>query len=276
MKNEDLFWYWINERHRIYLRKESGEKPPWTDDEILRTYYFTNVFRELDAVTVWIRENWREPYAEHPNLWFAMCVARCINEPSTLEALGFPEYWDAESAREIMLGLQADGKRLYSPAYVISNCGNTCDKPMFTCTYVLKPIWDAQPVPEDSDNLQSYHKRLIQFMGMGGFMAYEVVSDLRWTRYFDTADDILTWANPGPGCKRGINRLYGWPPKTPISDTQALSVMRSLLEKSGDCIESYVPQLEMREVEHSLCEFDKYMRAYLGEGTPKRRYKGKG
>ena len=40
----------------------------------------------------------------------------------------------------------------------------------------------------------------------------------------------------------------------------------------------YTPQqqatvMEMREIEHSLCEFDKYERVRLGQGTPRGRYK---
>ena len=61
------FFNYINERHQIYLRRENGLHPPWTEDKILKTYSFCNVFRELDTVTEWIRKNWREPYFDHPN-----------------------------------------------------------------------------------------------------------------------------------------------------------------------------------------------------------------
>ena len=72
------FYDYINERHAIYLKRFIGEPHPWTDDEILQTYSFCNVYRELDKVTVWIRENWKEPYADHPNLPFAMAMARHV------------------------------------------------------------------------------------------------------------------------------------------------------------------------------------------------------
>ena len=75
----------MQERQRIYLKRQAGEPWPWTDDPILRDYRIENVFREQDRVTVWLREHWREPYAAHPNLWFAMAVARQINWPDTLE-----------------------------------------------------------------------------------------------------------------------------------------------------------------------------------------------
>ena len=53
-ENYDLFWYWINERHQIYLKRQAGMEPPWTVDQILQKYFFTNVFRHLDKVSVWI------------------------------------------------------------------------------------------------------------------------------------------------------------------------------------------------------------------------------
>ena len=52
------FYNWINERHRIYLKRLYKETPPWTDDPILQSYKFTNPFRENDRVTVWMRQNW--------------------------------------------------------------------------------------------------------------------------------------------------------------------------------------------------------------------------
>ena len=48
------FYDYINERHAIYLKRFIGEPFPWTDDEILQTYSFCNVYRELDKVMVWI------------------------------------------------------------------------------------------------------------------------------------------------------------------------------------------------------------------------------
>jgi hypothetical protein len=39
---ESRFLYWIKERHAIYLRREAGEEKPWTDDEMLQRYFFTN------------------------------------------------------------------------------------------------------------------------------------------------------------------------------------------------------------------------------------------
>jgi hypothetical protein len=125
---------------------------------------------------------------------------------------------------------------------------------------------------------------LREYPYMGDFMAYEVVTDLRHTALLDRAPDIMTWANPGPGAQRGLARLHGRPLKSTISKERACEEMRELLalsqqawywpnvegsqhEMPGDFTDW--PSWEMREVEHTLCEFDKYERARLGEGRPR-------
>jgi hypothetical protein len=106
------FFDFINERHVIYINKEAGADFPWTEDEILRKYSFCNVFRELDTVTKWIRSNWCEPYMEHPNVPFAMAMARQINWPTTLDEIGFPDKWEPERVKKIMQA-RKDAKRRF-------------------------------------------------------------------------------------------------------------------------------------------------------------------
>jgi hypothetical protein len=57
-----------------------------------------------------------------------------------------------------------------------------------------------------------------------------------------------------------------------------MSIMQEILSfsKSDEYWPQNWPHWEMREVEHTLCEFDKYERARLGEGRPKQLYDGWG
>jgi|TARA_A100001201_G_scaffold4420_2_gene8957 hypothetical protein len=268
------FFYYINERHSITLKRSIGEPFPWTDDEILQTYSFCNVFRELDKVTVWIRENWKEPYADHPNLPFAMAVARQINWPDTLQEIGFPEHWNPERVKAIMQGRLDRKEKVYTGAYMLTGTlGGT--KVEQTIDKILTPLYESPPqiIPY---SLEETWKKYLPYPGFSGFMAYEVVTDLRHSKYLENADDIMTWANAGPGAKRGLNRIHGRPLEQTIKAKQLTEEMKELLAVSGDYLLDVVPDLEMREIEHCLCEYDKYERVRLGEGRPRAKFKYKG
>jgi hypothetical protein len=92
----DQFLYWPRERESIRKRREADEPPPWSDDQIFQRP-FCNVERENDRVSVWIREHWREPYRNDPNVWFLMAVARLGgNDPRILAEIAPPLPWDRE------------------------------------------------------------------------------------------------------------------------------------------------------------------------------------
>lgn len=278
-ENLEKFFWWIKERHQIYCRKAAGFPRPWTDDPILQTYKFTNVFRELDAVTVWIRENWRDPFKDHDNLWFAMMIARQINWPDTLAEIGFPEFTNQEErfnyyekVTDIGNKRKAKGELVYGHAYMIrgqtveqiEKTGRT-DKIHYTCNVVLESGWQIG-APTPTDTLESYSKRLADAYGWGAFTAFEVVTDLRHTRYLKNATDIMTWANTGPGAKRGLAWIF---PNMDMKEEPMLEAMKFLLEKSKSYLPKDFPALELRDIEHSLCEFHKYKRGYS-----KQKYKG--
>ena len=257
------------ERHSIYERRAEGQPYPWTEDPILNEYSFCNVYRELDRVTIWIRENWREPYADHPNLPFAMAMARQINWPDTLEEIGFPEHWNPERIKAIMQGRMNRKEKVYTGAYMLTGTlGGT--KVEQTIDKILTPLYEMPP-RIINNSLEETWKRYLPYPGFSGFMAYEVVTDLRHTKHLENAEDIMTWANPGPGAKRGLNRIHG----RPLNHTQPrrhfINEMKELLYL---CNMAPLP-LEMRDIEHCLCEFDKYERVRLGQGKPRAKYKPK-
>ena len=271
-------------RHAIYIRRASGAPFPWTSDAILQKYRFCNVYRELDVVTRWVADNIRTPYAEHENLWFMLAIARQINWPETLQDLMNAGCWPTENswnwklARQVMLDRQARGEQLYTGAYMLNAHGTAPsdpkDKAFFTTRLVLDSVWQAKREIVGAlgvGTLESAWRAFLPYHGWGPFTAYEVVTDLRWTRYLHKAPDINTWANAGPGAIRGLNRVYGRPLTSKLGAQSALAEMRQLLTEVSRIwpIGQEWPRLELREIEHSLCEFDKYERVRLGEGRPR-------
>jgi len=75
---------------------------------------------------------------------------------------------------------------------------------------------------------------------------------------------------------RGLNRLLGLSlnPTKQLPKEKYIHYMRRLLEMSSDPFYGceWMPDLTMREVEHSLCEFFKYEKVRLGLGHPRSKY----
>jgi hypothetical protein len=295
MNAQDLFFYWINERHRIFLKREGGESPPFTEDPILQKYKFTNVFRELDRTTRWLKPHIRDKF-EGPDLVWWMCLFRNTGtieagiEMLLLDSLAnkMVTNFDEDTLGRCLVKFQERGGKLFTGGYMV-----TCQYPdaqgkpkiISLLKHCLRHIHRDKELLYDfarkDRTLEGFVNRLMCYNGFGGngFMAYEVASDLRHTGVLGDATDIFSWANPGPGAQRGLSRYFGrYDPATKnkqiATRKQTVAEMRHLLDISPMYLEPHVPALEMRDIEHSLCEYDKYMRVLTGEGRPKGLFHG--
>jgi hypothetical protein len=283
-ENVERFFYWINERHRIYLSKAAGNPPPWTSDEILQKYKFTNAFRELDKTTVWMRENLTGPHSkEDPGLiLFNCCVFRMFGTMEFSNELGFIWSWSPEIVKSMARERLDNGEKVFTGAYIITNQGLREPKEQVVVDYFLTPVWNDRDklvtMMMKSNRLQIAHELLGQYKGWGGggFMAYEVVTDLNHTSVLPHAQDQYHWANAGPGAKRGLNRIQGFPLDFMGRNRDWNSEMKNLLDLAPKYLIKEIPRdwADMRMIEHSLCEWDKYERVRLGQGKPRSLYRG--
>jgi hypothetical protein len=280
------FFDFMKERHAIYERRQSGLPFPWTDDPILQKYKFCNVFRELDTGTIWCREHIEEPYAKHSELFFNIAAYRSINclESWTevynayVESTGTPfirEYYP-EVVRNALRHRRERGERIFTNAHMLTGVGGI-DKIDMYVDKTWSALWHSRRElePTSDDNLESAFHNLLSagVPAIGRFLAYEIITDLRHTRYLEHANDIYTWANPGNGARRGVMRVFfGKLKDIKLSDDYCLERMKFLLDISREYLNPAFPVLEMRDIEHTLCEFDKYERTRLGEGIPRLHY----
>lgn len=288
-----LFWYWLTERHRIYERRQAGQPKPWTEDVILRDYKFTNVFRQLDRGTVWLTDNFITPNHGRETgqcdlglLVFNIGWYRLFNWTGTGELLGWQTKWRTASVKAKLKKAQARGEQVFTGAHIVWGEKGLpkIDGVLLSCGN----LWRMRDVvarhARHSRSLEAVFKVLIQIRGIGPFIGYEIVTDLRHTSVLQDAHDIDKWANVGPGAMRGLRRL-----DRKAKPGDALARMRKLLALANDRwphpgvadgamptfrLPQDMPLLELRDIEHSLCEFDKYCRVKFGEGRPRSKYHG--
>ena len=300
----EKFFALAKERQTIFLKKESGAPRPWTDDAIFNHFKFTNVFREQDKTTKWFRTYVRDQLRDKPEVLLATVLFRWFNriEMGDFIFRTTLQEWEGRTPFDFFLA-DGNGKqledvlRLFNPkgpwvtgAYLITSKPGM-DKLAGMCS-IIEDFYhnrgtdvDWQEVAQDclenrgNITLEQVWKWLKNIPFQGPFHSYEVVTDLRHTALLDHAPDINTWANAGPGAQRGLARIHGRELNSRVKATQAVEEMRELLALSYSSMfwprNDDFPNWEMRDVEHWLCEFDKYMRVYEsnGERRPRSIYK---
>jgi len=231
------------------------------------------VHREDDKTTIWFRDHIRR-HLVGLAVVRATVAFRWFNRIETGQLIQdlLVDKWDtAEACRRLR-----DIHPVVTGAYIIRGWEG-----FNKLEGILQAIDRAFPqlpamVAKWGNSLEQAWKDLTRIDYLGGFMSYEIVSDLRWTPVLSEAKDIMTWSNAGPGCARGLGWVVDGKPGRfncgPKSQREMLPLMRMLLQMSQDL--PYWPPVwrhwEMREVEHWSCEFDKMCRARSGERMKRR------
>lgn len=278
------FFYWIAERESIRQKKEAGKPWPWTKDKILREYKFTNVFRRQDRTTLELVKR-VERIKDPVELYIHINTFRLFNWTETYDEM--VEYIiDHEWSKmtKFLHARKERGEQLWTGAYMIhASPGAKKDKIddyMETVVHMAEEAERKVKVINFHNSLEITTQKLQRYNHVGPFIAYELACDYSYfSKLLGNCGDRYTWANTGPGAARGIHRLLTGRHEKPQNGINYVGAMRQLLHMSDGkgWLPGYVKKLEMRDIEHSLCEFDKYSRVANDEGrSPKQKYKPPG
>lgn len=285
MNTETLekFWYWIRAREQIRILKEKyplGIEGGYSHDPILNTYHFCNVHREDDRGTKEIRAVVLKYFPpEETDVATISCLptiylmARLFNYAPTLERVllstdfgltieqAFQElkdYRDEDKARKI-----------FCPAYVVSTAGEKMDK----IDYVLRLVLAAQRVIVPTDSLADAHAALSSIAGLGGtgFLAGQVVADLRNDRYLVAAAAHQDWCCPGPGSIQGMDFIF---PEDATTKNNFMTRIVLLYDYMPEDV--YSMEIHAQDLQNCLCEFGKYMRLSDPRVKSRKRYYHRG
>ncbi len=274
----DGYWKFLEARELAREAKEFGIFPH-SDDPILAKYSFCNINREHDRVTKWVKATVRDnPKIQNATAMVVrIAIARIFNDPATFEGLEEPIGIDNTLAH--VLQRQKDGKRIFRGAYMMPSHGSPDQLKMAPAVYYLEAC--RKLLGADWGKVKSLEEACVEILGVHGFgpfLANQIVTDLRYTKWFQKAPDWGTFVLGGPGTSRGLCRLFGEPLSINKNQTwihERLMLVRQMtLDLMGECpITNYF--LDPNNISNSFCEFDKYERARLNEGRLNRFYKTK-
>jgi hypothetical protein len=290
------------ERHKVYIKKETRKLPaPWTEDWILQSSRFCNIYRELDRVTVSIMDNWIKPNIDNPNIGLVAIFGRVINLPETLDLLmehnfDFTRKPNSERMFSLFNSIKSKGDKLVTGAYIVNTIfpkdfpkidGSKAD---YIANVLAPELWEKRKII--SDGLASgYFKTTLDSMKkvrcVGAFIGNQAAVDLSYTKYLRNAPDTDTTWNPGPGTTKGIRwvtqdfSLSGGSKKMDDALTNYRNDLNEELSKnkmwssSIKDMKTHIVPLSGPNCSNSLCELSKWQAVAVGNRKRlKQRYPG--
>ena len=209
-------------------QKAAGAPWPWSGDDVLNRHKFTNVKREHDRVTAWLRAHWTSAHsdADAATVLFNCGVFRTFGTVAFAEALGWTHSlkdWDAGKARAAAVACWRGGRHAFTRAYCRPRFnaerrrGDAGARPPVDvydgAIRILAALrGECHNVMDRGGSWRAVCTRLRRVAGFGGggFMAKEVLHDaMGWASVRALVRDAGDWTPPGPGARRGLNRYHG-------------------------------------------------------------------
>ena len=284
MKNDvKNFWRFVHERMSIYKKRAAGEPKPWTDDPVLRDNFFTNVFRELDPGTVVAQEI----MSAHSPAWvraWNLLLYRRLNREETWAKIGFmkkPNHGRVLAALRTIEGPIFTGAHQVNMLQMYPRLGRdpiTRQANMMANTDWIKE-W-AKEISHSATAETAFKVTLgMSIPGVGGFLAWQLVLDLRYGGEPIGLYSDDEWAPVQAGAKAGLLEVYGVDsmPKDEMQDCLSDMVYDQENEFGQQDLnfnEVSDDRLTYAAVEHSLCEYAKYVRIARG-GHAKGKFDGR-
>jgi 5-hmdU DNA kinase, helical domain len=267
----DTYWRFAAERQAIYLARLRRSPFPWTNDDVLRSHRFTNVFRAADRVSQFlITEVQRGPRSsqEPADMVFRTLLFKIFNREDTwqhLEASVGPVMWRSYDYKQYRAALDEALARgpIYSAAYVMPPPRLGEDRKHANHLRLLEQMMcdGIADTIRSAPSLEWIYKTLVSYAGLGPFLAFQYTIDLNYSDLvrFEENDFVVA----GPGARDGIRKCFGREASgieadviRYMVDTQDKHFQRLGLDFPG----LFGRCLHLIDAQNLFCEVDKYAR----------------
>lgn len=258
----------VEARHEAWEARQRGEDQPWTDDPIVNSRKFTNVYRVLDYGSQWLVRELLDPELEPVEILARCFLYRHTNLPSAWEAYresreNYPLLADLDDLRTFWQAYRASGYKAFSSAYMVypqsSEKGTDKVASVIALTQQLAVNGSFEAFLSASNQPERF-AALRRNKGVADFMSMQILTDYGYSAQCgeDREDEFVV---PGPGARRGAAHLASWDSRVVI-DWAMEAVHASpgcpLLWYNEDVYRPRRPSL--MDIQNTLCEFSKYVR----------------
>ncbi len=266
----DTFWHFAATRQEIFMRRLAGAEPPWTADPILARYRFTNPYRASDRVTQYLIRNVLYDGSQvAEEIFFRAALFRLFNKIETWESLlakvGQPTWcgFDRQAYERAFAGMIAEGKSIYSAAYIIPPPRLGAGRKYLNHLRLLRMMManDAPSRIKSSQSLSDVYHVLRFFPSIGAFLAYQLAIDLNYSGMINFSENDFVVA--GPGARNGIRKCFFDLHNASYEQTiqTVASVADQEFARRGLAFQTlWGRPLQLVDYQNLFCEVDKYAR----------------
>lgn len=276
------YFYFMQERMNIFWRKcQKPNDACWTDDSILKTYKFTNVYRAIDRVSQYLIKNiiyGKYAAVKEEDMLLRILVFKIFNRPDTWEYL----------MRELDRPLTVDTFNPHVIAQLLTKRQE--EMPIFNNAYMMTGShsnYIAWPTKHEkwlqmveleilksgrmvqllnTKSIKEMYDSLLECSFVGGFLAYQYAIDLNYAPFFNY--DENSFVKAGIGAIRGIKKCF-----IEYGDNYEDAIryvhehLKELQERYGYTEFNPLPGHEPKliDLQNCFCETDKYLRAKMPE-----------
>ena len=281
----ETFWHFAAERQAIFFRRLNGESPPWTTDPILQHNKFTNAYRASDRVSQYLIRHVIYSGDQSPQeVFFRTILFKLFNRIETWELLQSKlsrlsyETYSFERYDAILTGALAEGRRVYSAAYIMPSGKSTFGSRQKHRNHLqLLDMMMKDDVPQriaDTGNMSDAFELLRSYPTIGDFLAYQFVTDINYGNF--TTFSEMEFTVPGPGALDGIHKCFKDLGGLNEADTIKLvadSQEHEFARRGLTFLSLGGRSLQLIDVQNLFCEVSKYARLAHPDidGTNKRK-----
>lgn len=273
----NTYWEFTSKRQDVFFKRINNIEYPWSNDDILNKYKFTNVYRATDRVSQFLIRDIIYEGSQEPNeLFFRIILFKIFNRISTWEfiqeELGEISYknYSFKVYDKLLLEALKNKEPIYSPAYIMASGKSVFEKERKHQNHLLlieKMINDKLPhALQECKSMKSIYELLLSYPTIGEFLAYQYTIDINYSNLINFSE--MEFVKAGPGAKDGITKCF-----TSLGDYNYEDIIKMMadnqqkeFERLGIKFQNLGGRnLQLIDCQNVFCEVDKYSRMFHPE-----------
>jgi hypothetical protein len=251
----------------------------WTDDPIMQKYAFCNTYRVLDKVSQYIIREVIEKGSQDPKeLVFRITLFNMFTKIDTWELLVRElgpltwERYNRDDYRKVLTKAKKEGMTLYTGAFQKPAPHFEFQDAHSNHLCLLEILMEADLAGRfvGAQYMDEVYEYLVSFSSMGEFSTYQLMLNLSYSKVLNFSE--LDFVVAGPGALSGLSKMFGASMKRAQEAVPGIEVdiirwlaqhQNEHFERLGLIFSGLGPKrlpMGLADIEHLLCEVDKYSR----------------